>query len=228
MNFGPFVFIGVFCTMVISWATFVFGPQVQIGGMQPARTVPNDDVYPVYRTGEQKHGAEIYRANNCAACHTQQVRPANLGPDLMRGWGIRDRYSVAEDYIYSYPVMLGSLRVGPDLANAGARLDERTILVKLYNPRNPQLRAPNTVMPPYPYLFKKQKVGNVRSADALPVDVGSGYEVVPTDDAKDLAAYVASLRQTAYIFEVPPPPAAKQVTMHSTSATPATNSPAAK
>jgi cytochrome c oxidase cbb3-type subunit 2 len=229
MNFGPFVFIGVFCTMVISWLTFVFGPQVQIGGIQPAATVPNGDVYPVYRTGEQKHGAELYRANNCAACHTQQVRPANLGPDLMRGWGIRNRYSVAADYLYDYPVMLGSQRVGPDLANAGVRLDERTILLKLYNPRHPQLRAIKSVMPPYPFLFKKQKTDHGRSPDALPLDnVQTGYEVIPTDDARDLAAYVASLRQTAYIFEVPPPAAEKPVTMHSTSATSATNSPAVK
>lgn len=228
MNFGPFVFIGVFCTMVISWVTFVFGPQVQIGGMQPASTVPNGDVYPVYRTGAQKHGAEVYRANNCAACHTQQVRPANMGPDLMRGWGIVNRYSVAADYLYNYPVMLGTHRVGPDLANAGARVDERTILLKLYNPREAQLRAPNSVMPPFPFLFKKQKIQHGPSANALPVAVEAGYEIVPTDEALDLAAYVASLRQTAYIFEVPPPPAAKPVTMHSNSATSATNAPAAK
>jgi cytochrome c oxidase cbb3-type subunit 2 len=226
MNFGPFVFIGVFCTMVISWLTFVFGPQVQIGGMQPSATVPNGDVYPVYRTGAQKHGAEVYRANNCAACHTQQVRPANLGPDLVRGWGVRNRYSVADDYLYDYPVMLGSHRVGPDLANAGARIDERTVLLKLYNPRHSQLRAPKSVMPPYPFLFKKQKVDHGHSADALPVEVASGYEIVPTDDAIALAAYVTSLRQTVYIFDVPPPPAEKPVTMQSKSATPPTTAPA--
>jgi cytochrome c oxidase cbb3-type subunit 2 len=226
MNFGPFVFIGVFCTMVISWLTFVFGPQVQIGGMQPAATVPNGDVYPVYRTGAQKQGAELYRANNCAACHTQQVRPADLGPDLMRGWGIRNRYSVAEDYLYNYPVMLGLQRVGPDLANAGGRVDERTVLLKLYEPRHPQLRAPKSVMPPYPYLFKKQKISHGRSADALPVDVGADYEVVPTDEAFALAAYVTSLRQTAYIFDVPPPAVPASKTMQSKPATQPTIAPA--
>jgi cytochrome c oxidase cbb3-type subunit 2 len=235
MNFGPFVFIGVFCTMIISWATFVFGPQVQIGSMQPSLTVPNGDTYPVYRTGEQKRGADLYRANNCAACHTQQVRPANLGPDLMRGWGVRNRSSVAEDYLYEYPVMLGSLRVGPDLANAGSRLDERTILLKLYYPRHVQLRAPTSVMPTYPFLFKTQPIQHGSSPDALPLDEAdaahkpkAGFEVVPTDDAKALAAYVTSLRQTVYLFDVPPPQAATPISNQSKSANPPTNTPAAK
>jgi cytochrome c oxidase cbb3-type subunit 2 len=218
MNFGPFVFIGVFCTMIISWATFVFGPQVQLGGIQPTVTVPNGDYFPVYRTGAEKCGLEVYRANNCAACHTQQVRPAGLGPDLARGYGMPQRYSVAEDYMYDYPVMLGTQRVGPDLANAGARLDEKTILLHLYNPRTV---APGSVMPPYPYLFKKQKIDHTPSADAMPVTTEDGYEIVPTSDGKALASYVASLRQTVYLFEVPPPASNKPITMR-----PATNSPA--
>jgi hypothetical protein len=81
-------------------------------------------------------------------------------------------------------------------------------------------------MPPYPYLFKKQKISHGRSADALPVDVGADYEVVPTDEAFALAAYVTSLRQTAYIFDVPPPPAAKPPTMQSKPATQPTIAPA--
>ncbi len=221
--------------MVISWLTFVFGPQVQVGRMQPTTTVPNGDVYPVYRTGAQKQGADIYRANNCAACHTQQVRPPNMGPDLMRGWGIRNRYSVADDYIYEYPVMLGSLRVGPDLANAGGRVDERTVLLKLYYPRHVQLHAPNSVMPPYPFLFKTQKIQHGRSPDALPLDDADaahkpkdGYEVVPTDEAKALAAYVTSLRQTVYLFDVPPPAEANTVSNQTKSASPAPSAPVTK
>ncbi|MDB6056958.1 MAG: cytochrome oxidase [Verrucomicrobiales bacterium] len=223
MNFGPFVFIGVFCTMIISWATFVFGPQVQIGGVQPELTVPAGDTYPIYRTGAEKRGLDVYRVNNCAACHTQQVRPAGLGPDLMRGWGMRQRYSVAEDYLYDYPVMLGTQRVGPDLANVGARLDRQIILNHLYDARNERLPGfvRGSVMPPYPFLFKKQKIDRTPSPDALPVVTEAGYEIVPTSDAQALASYVASLRQTVYIFEVPPPASDKPITMR-----PATNSPA--
>lgn len=225
MNFGPFVFIGAFCTMLISWATFVFSPQLQIGSIQPATTVPNGDNYPAYRTGAQKRGLDVYRANNCAACHTQMIRPAGLGPDLTRPehWALPNRFSVAEDYLYDYPVMLGTQRVGPDLANAGSRIDQRIVLLKLYNPAN---LVANSVMPPYPFLFKKQKIGRNSSPDALPVKVEEGYEVVPTDDAKALAAYIASLNQNAYIFEVPPPPKEKPITMHPVTKSPATPTPA--
>jgi cytochrome c oxidase cbb3-type subunit 2 len=224
MNFGPFVFIGVFCTMLISWATFVFGPMKQLGGLQNTTTVPDENNYPAYRTGLQKHGMSIYRANNCASCHTMQVRPRNLGPDLARGWGIR--YSVAEDYLYDFPVMLGSLRVGPDLANIGGRADEKTILLHLYNPREPRLRAEKSVMPPYPYLFKKQKIVRTASVDALPVDVGAGYEVIPTEEGVALAAFLASQRQNVYVFEAPPPSSGKPVSVHSKTNAPATNTPA--
>src|SRR5262249_15006932 len=158
----------VFCTMLISWATFIFGPQVQIGGIQPTVTVPGGDVYPTYGTGAEKRGLDVYRANNFAACHTPMVRPAGFGPDLIRRWGILQRYSVAQDYMYDYPVMLGMQRVGPDLANVGARLDQQTILLHLYNPRDPRLRVTGTIMPPYPYLFKKQRIDRTPSPDALP------------------------------------------------------------
>jgi hypothetical protein len=42
-----------------------------------------------------------------------------IGPDIARGWG--KRRTVAEDYLFDYPVMLGSQRIGPDLANVGLR-----------------------------------------------------------------------------------------------------------
>ena len=34
------------------------------------------------RPGQARQGAEVYRANGCAECHTQQVRPKGLGADL--------------------------------------------------------------------------------------------------------------------------------------------------
>ena len=56
------------------------------------------------------------------------------GPDIERGWG--KRRSVAEDYLFDSPVMLGSRRVGPDLANVGIRQpDANWHLLHLYDPR---------------------------------------------------------------------------------------------
>ena len=47
----------------------------------------------------------------------------NLGPDVERGWGARR--SVARDFVNDSPVLLGSLRVGPDLASIGTRAPEK-------------------------------------------------------------------------------------------------------
>src|SRR4051812_7994171 len=103
--------------MSLSWIGFVLSPQLQLGSLQQTNIVQSSDLYPNNRPGLARRGAEVYRANNCAACHTQMVRPAELGSDLDRGWG--RRRSVARDYIFDEPVMLGSQRIGPDLANFG-------------------------------------------------------------------------------------------------------------
>lgn len=79
-------------------------------------------------------------------------------------------------------------------------------------------------MPAYRILFEKRKIGKVASADALKLTGDSapppGFEIVPTDKARELVAYLLSLRSDAPLFESPvtPPPAAA----------PATNTVAAK
>ncbi len=52
------------------------------------------------------------------------MRDENGGSDIGRGWGggakpAQGRRTVARDYIYDDPVVLGVARNGPDLANAG-------------------------------------------------------------------------------------------------------------
>lgn len=212
MNSGPLIFFGLLVSMAASWFTFVLGPVVQLGALQQTNAVSAlKEPYPNNVPGQAHQGAEIYRASGCAYCHTEQVRPTELGPDLQIGWGVRR--SVAHDYIYSDPVMLGSLRIGPDLANAGSRMDERAVLQRLYDPHlvNPKLDAHNSLMPAFRYLFDVHKVGRVPSPDAMTIPdeylpPGSDkYEVVPRPAARALAAYVASLRQSPYLFEAPPP-----------------------
>jgi cytochrome c oxidase cbb3-type subunit 2 len=222
MNSGPSLFLGLFLAMIISWFAFVLGPQLQIGNLQQESTVADlPTLYPRGLPGQAHKGEKLYRANGCAACHTQQVRPATRGSDIARHWGARR--SVAEDYLYDQPVMLGSLRIGPDLANAGLRMDANAVLVRLFNPRAlPGNRA--SIMPPYPYLFEKRKIRGAPSPDALQLPPQfapePGYEVIPSPDALALAAYVANLRQDSYLFEVPPPEVKTNA--------PGTNAPGAK
>jgi len=211
MNSGPLLFLGLFVTMACSWLGFVLGSQLQLGGQTQTTTVAVGDAmtqtYPVPEPGDAHQGAEIYRANGCAACHTEVVRPASLGSDIARGWGARR--SVAEDYLFEQPVMLGSQRIGPDLANVGTRSETNRILLHLYNPRDPRLNTKGSVMPSYRFLFDTRKKGFFPAPDALllpPDAVPKDCEVVPRPAARALAAYLMSLRQTGYLFEAPPPP----------------------
>jgi cbb3-type cytochrome oxidase cytochrome c subunit len=132
-----------------------------------------------------------------------QVKIMPSGPDIARGWG--KRRSVAEDFLYDQPVMLGSQRIGPDLADIGSRRpDANWQLLHLFNPR---LTVGDSVMPPYGFLFEKRRIGRAPSPDALNL-AGEfapepGYEIVPTDKAKQLVAYLLSLRADTVIFETP-------------------------
>jgi len=126
-----------------------------------------------------------------------------VGPDIERGWG--KRRTVAEDFLYDYPVMLGALRIGPDLANVGERRpDANWHLRHLYAPR---LEVENSAMPPYRFLFETHRIERAPSPDALMLPASlappPGYEIVPKPEAKALVGYLASLRADAPLFVAP-------------------------
>lgn len=233
MNSGPLLFLGLLVAMACSWLSFVMGPQLQIGDTRPTTNIvvgAMGRVYPEPEPGAAHQGADIYRAEGCASCHTEQVRPRTMGSDINLGWGVRR--STAYDYLYDQPVMLGSQRIGPDLANAGRRMDTMTVLLHLYAPRSV---TRGSIMPPFPFLFDMHKIAGAPSPDALPLDPPyappAGYEILPRPEALKLAAYVTSLHQDGYLFEAPPPPqpAAKAKAAATNAPAPAavqTNSPA--
>jgi len=132
-----------------------------------------------------------------------EARVVATGADIARGWGTRQ--SVAADYLYDAPVQLGNLRAGPDLATIGVRApDVNWQLQHLYAPRS---LVKNSTMPAFRFLFAVQKIGAQPAPDALvlpkefaPAD---GYEVVPTAEAKQLAAYLLTLKNNAPLYEAP-------------------------
>lgn len=274
MNYGPLVLLAAFFALSASWFGFVLTPQVQIGRQSQATNIVNTaEMYPQARAGLAQQGLEVYRANNCAACHSQQVgqtgvvvdvvltetgtnlvavvealkkidptanaaglvgglpktvlkgatmkdadslakafakagakaetRLVPLGPDIARGWG--GRRTVARDYLQDYPVMLGTLRIGPDLANIGARSpDANWHLNHLYAPT---VLVKGSAMPSYRFLFQMRKISGAPSPDALqdlkefapPV----GFEVVPKPEARQLVAYLLSLHADTPLYEAP-------------------------
>jgi len=276
VNYGPLIFLAAFFALATSWFGFVLTPQMQVGHLQQTNTIPDGVTYPVSRPGLAKEGIDVYRANGCAYCHSQQVgqtatvcdviltdagtnqsalvsallkvnprlseaeakqwvgnlpktvlqgvkKPVAdaalsalkvgdaktqlwivpVGPDIARGWG--KRRSVAEDFLYDYPVMPGAQRIGPDLASVGLRLPDPTWhLLHLYAPR---LQVKDSTMPPYRFLFETRRIERALSPEALPL-TGSlapppGYEVVPKSEARGLVAYLMSLRADAPLFNAP-------------------------
>lgn len=125
------------------------------------------------------------------------------GADISRGWGIRQ--SVAEDFLWNYPVQLGNLRAGPDLANIGARLGNLNWqLQHLFAPRSV---VKNSMMPSFKYLFAvRKKINGQFSPDALSLPKGivpDDSEVIPSDAAKNLAAYLLSLHADVPLYDAP-------------------------
>ena len=153
--------------------------------------------------GLAKDAADALSGQISAAGGQAEIRVAATGPDIARGWG--KRRSVAEDYLYDDPVPLGSLRAGPDLANIGVREpDLNWQWVHLYAPKSV---VNGSTMPPFRYLFEVRKTGDAPSPDALVFPKGfgppAGFEVVPKPDAKQLAAYLLSLRANVPLYSAP-------------------------
>jgi len=257
MKNGFGIFLAAFVALAASWCGFVLAPEKQLGGATETAVLNSSDTYPLQRPGDAALGLQVYRANGCAACHTEQVRQdgivasvvlvkpgknpeavtnlmstlklaglskedadaaaakiktaggaaevhiAATGPDIARGWGMRQ--SVAVDYLYDDVVQPGNLRAGPDLANIGVREpDANWQLTHLYAPAGVVKGSP---MPPFRYLFELRKIGDAPSPDALRFAAGyslpAGYEVIPTPEAKELAAYLLSLRANAPLHSAP-------------------------
>ena len=140
-----------------------------------------------------------------------EVNVIPTGTDISRGWG--KRRTVAQDYIYDHVVQPGTRRAGPDLANVGSPSRKPDANWQLNHLYAPQSVVKDSTMPAYRFLFEKRKTGKVASADALKLTGDSappaGFEVVPTDEARELVAYLLSLRSDSPLFESPvtPPPA---------------------
>ena len=111
------LFLGVFGIFAFSWLGMTVVPNLQIGSLNPQTDEDGGDVYPAPPSGMVLRGAQVYAANGCVYCHSQQVRPDYGGSDIERKWG--ERRSAPRDYIFEPIVFLGTRRIGPDLANVG-------------------------------------------------------------------------------------------------------------
>jgi cytochrome c oxidase cbb3-type subunit 2 len=211
---GIGLFIGLLAALLFSVWGMIIMPLKTFGHQEPVLLEETGKDFPSQRPGTAAQGRDVYRSQGCAACHTQQVQPEGLSPDVARGWG--KRRSVARDYLFESPQMIGTLRIGPDLSNFGARLVEETpeataenleqVFLHLYNPRYVR---PESTMPGYSFLFDDTKTTDSLGTGALTLadgkSVKTGYSVVPSSDAKALVAYLQSLNIEASLYEAPIP-----------------------
>jgi cytochrome c oxidase cbb3-type subunit II len=113
------LFFGLFGTFAFSWVGLLLIPNSQIGHLDPQSDEDGTDTYPTPKSGMVERGRQVYAANGCNYCHSQQVRPDYAASDIDRKWGTRR--SAPRDYIFDRPTLLGKERMGPDLANVGKR-----------------------------------------------------------------------------------------------------------
>ena len=185
---------GAMVSLAVATAALVVLPYMEVRDITPP-----EGLKPY--TSAQLRGRDVYIANGCVYCHTQQPRDRNLGPDHERGWG---RASVPGDYVYDKPHLLGSMRTGPDLFNIGARQPSKDWhLGHLYQPR---AYVPGSIMPAYPYLFET-KAAAEPGDEVVKLPPGHGPSqgvVVARPEALDLVKYLQGLDHTYPVL--PPPP----------------------
>jgi cytochrome c oxidase cbb3-type subunit 2 len=199
----------------VPWFFLVVRPYASERGRQPVPygekdAEANSDVrgfaYPAIMVADKARGAEVYRKEGCAQCHTQIIRPTYAGWDQWkRGYGanqdpkvsVPTRQTTAWDYMREDFAPIGLRRIGADLSNAGYRFkDANAVHALLYAP---QSVTPWSNMPSFKHLYDLKKIEGERRADAVTfpkgVDVPDGWQVVPTYEATALAEYMLALKR---------------------------------
>lgn len=136
-------------------------------------------------------GRDIYVANGCYNCHSQQVRPLRWETDRY------GEYSKIGEFVYDHPFQWGSRRTGPDLARTGyvGSSTYKTAIWHYNHFSNPAEMNPQTIMPAYSWLIEKDV-----DLDAIPVKIRVMQKLgVPYDEGYDEIAIKEYLEQAEKI-----------------------------
>lgn len=177
---------GAMVTLALATTVLVVIPYLQLSHLKPAAALhPYTDV--------QLRGRAQYVKNGCVYCHSQQPRDKSQAPDALRGWG---RASVAADYYYDSPHLLGTMRTGPDLFNIGAR--QPSVDWQLGHLYQPRAYMQGSIMPSYPFMFeiKTKAAPGDKIVNLPPGYAPAGKVVVARQEALDLAQYLIALDHT--------------------------------
>jgi cytochrome c oxidase cbb3-type subunit 2 len=167
--------IGLMGILIV--AVVAMGGLVEITPLlfQAQTTQPAEGVVPY--PALQFAGRDVYVSEGCYNCHSQMIRPFRAETERY------GHYSVAGESVYDRPFQWGSKRTGPDLARVGGRYTDDWHYAHLMNPRDV---VPESNMPGYPWLEKRQLDGE---SVAFRMRAQRDYLGVPyTDEQLDAAA----------------------------------------
>ena len=109
-------------------------------------------------------GKEVYKKDNCIACHSQLIRPFKSETDRY------GEFSVSGEYAYDRPFLWGSKRTGPDLHRVGRY---RTTVWHEAHMWNPPAVVPGSIMPAYRHMWKN--AADIETAYAEAVTVKNAF-----------------------------------------------------
>ena len=118
-------------------------------------------------------GKEVYKKDNCIACHSQLIRPFKAETDRY------GQYSLSGEYAYDRPFLWGSKRTGPDLHRVG---NYRTTDWHENHMWEPTSVVPGSIMPAYKHQFTN--IADIETAYAEAVTVKNVFNVPYGDDIK--------------------------------------------
>jgi len=167
---NPFLFaVGVF--IVIAFAGLI---EILPNFAEASRPIKGLKPYTVLELA----GKEVYKKDNCIACHSQLIRPFKSETDRY------GKYSLSGEYAYDRPFLWGSKRTGPDLHRVG---NYRTPDWHANHMWDPKSVVPDSIMPAYKHQFKN--VADIETAYAEAVTVKNvfntpyGDEIQPGKEA---------------------------------------------
>ena len=114
-------------------------------------------------------GRQIYIREGCWYCHSQYLRPT-AGEN--RRWGPVSEFG---EYAHDLPHLFGTRRIGPDLTRVGGKYGDDWHAAHFFDPR---MVVPDSVMPEFPWFFRKEPVDGRR---------------VLSEEGKAVTAYVQNL-----------------------------------
>ncbi len=148
-------------------------------------------------------GRDIYIANGCYNCHSQQVRPLRWETERY------GEYSKIGEFVYDHPFQWGSRRTGPDLARTGfvGSSTYKTAIWHYNHFVNPTEMNPQTIMPAYPWFAEKEvKLDDIptkiRAMQKLGVPYEEGYaEIAVKEYLEQANEIVAKLKESGVDVE---------------------------